>query len=149
MATCPSLTTYNLQFAILYNNKKKLNKTFFCSDFISVVPLCMCITQFLPACYLKEHIPCHGGHPSEGLVALIRRCHLLGAGIDLAWKEQRSDSTATKIRALQSPGKETHSPHLSLHINVRTIMHTHIHKVKKSSRSECMRAASACQCTSG
>lgn len=31
-------------------------------------------------------------------MALVRRCHLLLVGTDLAWKEQRSDSPATKIR---------------------------------------------------
>lgn len=43
-----------------------------------------------------------------------------------------------KNQTLQTPGKETHPPPLT---NVRT----HKHKVKKSSRSECTHAATACQ----
>ncbi len=92
------LSTCRLSLAATFNK----NASCAVKDLIfSIVPLCVCVTQLLPACCLEEHIPRHSGHQSEGRAALIRRCHLLGAGIDLAWREQRSDSPATKIRAFR------------------------------------------------
>lgn len=78
--------------------------------FPSAVPLCVYVTQLLPACYWREHIPRHGGHPSERRVALVRRCHLPVARTDLAWKEQRSDSPATKIRPFRCLEKRLAAP---------------------------------------
>lgn len=100
------------------------------NQFPSVVPLCVCVTQLLPACYLEEHIPCRGGHPSEGRVALIRRCHLPGAGIDLPRRERRSDSPATKIRPFRRQERRLTPPRLSLHTNART------HKQQTQSQKE-------------
>ncbi len=94
------------------------------NQFPSVVPLCVCVTQLLPACYLEEHIPCRSGHPSEGRVALIRRCHLLGAGIDLAWRERRSDSPATKIRPFRRQEKRLTPPPRFAHKSTHTHAHT-------------------------
>lgn len=111
------------------------------NPFPSVVPVCVYVTHLLPACYLEEHIPRRGGHPSERRVALIRRCHLPGSGTDLAWRERRSDSPATKIRPFSCLGKRLAPPPL-------TNVWTHKHKVKKSSRSVCTHAATACQCRS-
>lgn len=114
------------------------------NQFFFLLPLCVCVTQSLPACFLEEHIPCRAGHPSERWVALIRRCHFLGAGIDLVWGEQRSDSPATKIRPSLNP-----PAYLRTRMYAHACTHKHVHKVKKSSRSECMHAARACQCGSG
>lgn len=88
--------------------------------FPSAVPLCMYVTQLLPACYWREHIPRHGGHPSERRVALVRRCHLPVARTDLAWKEQRSDSPATKIRPFRCLEKRLAAPIPTPHHPPRT-----------------------------
>lgn len=100
-------------------------------QFPSVVPLSVCVTQLLPACYLEEHIPCRSGHPSEERVALIRRCHLPGAGIDLAWRERRSDSPATKIRPFRRQEERLTPPPLFAH----KCTHTHPHTNTKSKRA--------------
>lgn len=78
--------------------------------FSLAAPLCVCVTQLLPACCGREHIPRHGGHPSQRRVALVRRCHLPVVGTDLAWKERRSDSPATKIRPLRCSEKRLTAP---------------------------------------
>ena len=64
-------------------------------------------------------------------MALIRRCHLPGAGIDLAWREQRSDSTATKIRAFRRQEKRLTSP--------PTHTHTHTHTQTQSQKEQSVR----------
>lgn len=92
---------------------KKIDKNIPCSGGNSFPLRChsVCASlKLLPACYLEEHIPCRGGHPSERRVALIRRCHLLGAGTDLAWRERRSDSPATKISPFRRQEEKT-CPH--------------------------------------
>lgn len=108
--------------------------------FPSAGPFCVHVTQMLPACYWREHIPRHGGHPSGRRVALVRRCHLSVAGTDLAWKEWRSDSPATKIRPFRCLEKRLTAPSPACLAQVHGT-----HKVKKSSRPECKRAAPACQ----
>lgn len=50
-----------------------------------------------------------------GWVTLIRRCHLLGAGIDLAWRERRSDRPATKIRPFRRKEQRLTPPPLFAH----------------------------------
>lgn len=72
--------------------------------------LCERVTQLPPACCWREHIRRHGGHPSQRRVALVSRCHLPVASTDVAWKEQRSDSPATKIRPFRCLGKRLTAP---------------------------------------
>lgn len=93
--------------------------------FPSAGPFCVRVTQMLPACW-REHIPRHGGHPSGRRVALVRRCHLPVAGTDLAWKERRSDSPATKIRPFRCLEKRLTAPSPACLAQVHGT-----HKVKK------------------
>lgn len=145
---CSDMATYKASVPVVFHfpyipHEKKRKKKIPCSEGNSFPLQChsVCASlKLLPACYLEEHIPCRGGHPSERRVALIRRCHLLGAGTDLAWRERRSDSPATKISPFRHQ-EERPAPHPPPLPDVGT----REHKVKKSSRSERTRAAPACQ----
>lgn len=119
----PPLVCHNFQLI-----KKKKHCCAVKEPISLLLPLCVCVTQLLPACYLEEHIPCRSGHPSVGRVALIRHCHLLSAGIDLAWRERRSDSPATKIRPFRRQKKRLTPPPLfalkCAHIHAHTNTYT-------------------------
>ena len=93
-----------------------------------------------------------------GTYSLSWRAAVRGAGgshqaLPLAWCWHWSGVEGTEIwqhchknQSLQTPGKETYFPP-NTHTHTHT--HTHKHKVKKSSRSECTHAATACQHRSG
>lgn len=130
MATCSR--PKSLQSAVCQQQQQQ-QKLFAVKERISLNSVTVCASLLLRACYLEEHIPCHGGHPSERLVTLIRRCHLLGAGTGLAWRQQRSDSPATKIRSFR--GQETRFTPPPLFAHKCTRKHAHTNTYAKSKRA--------------